>query len=385
MRLAIVGGALQGMEAAYLAKKAGYETIVIDKRNTAPAFSMSDESAILDPTVQESDAMRIFRGCDAVIPACEDTGLLSRLDELLRYSGIPFLFDMDSYIISSSKSASNSMMEAAGIPLPKRWQECGYPIVVKPSSQSGSAGVMVANDEQDVAAGIEMIMRMGDEPVIQEFVSGTVVSTEVIGNGHDYRSFVTTEIMLSKDYDCKRVRCAPGILSQEREDEFRRIAETIGERMNLGALMDVEAINSKDGLKVLEIDARIPSQTPAAVLAATGINLLEELVNSRSGVPPVKKKDHASSYEHLLVRYGKVTTTGEREFAAVRDPRTVRGLFGSDEMITDYEDGSNVWRCAMINSAADEETLEKKRARCIEAIMEECGSSDFEDPSPEII
>ena len=34
MRLCIVGGALQGMEAAFLGKKAGFETVVIDRRPT---------------------------------------------------------------------------------------------------------------------------------------------------------------------------------------------------------------------------------------------------------------------------------------------------------------------------------------------------------------
>lgn len=37
MRLCIVGGALQGMEAVFLASKAGYETVVIDRRPDAPA------------------------------------------------------------------------------------------------------------------------------------------------------------------------------------------------------------------------------------------------------------------------------------------------------------------------------------------------------------
>ena len=36
MRLAIVGGALQGMEAAYLSKRAGYETVVIDRKIDCP-------------------------------------------------------------------------------------------------------------------------------------------------------------------------------------------------------------------------------------------------------------------------------------------------------------------------------------------------------------
>ena len=382
MRIAIVGGSLQGIESVYLAKKAGYTAVVIDKMNSAPAFSMADESFVLDLTEQESDAMRIFRGCDAVLPACEDISVLIKLDEMLSRSKIPLLFDADAYKISSSKNASNNMMERIGVPMPRKWQQCGYPLVVKPSSQSGSTGVTVANDRDETDEGIRKIMKIGDEPVIQEFVKGKNVSIEVIGNGNEFISFVTTEMQMSGNYDCKRVRCLPGILTREKEDEFRKVAEAVAQSIDLGALMDVEAVDTEKGLKVLEIDACIPTQTPAAVLAATGINLLEELVNSRFGGTAGERENRVSSYEHFIIDHGKMAACGENEFAAVRSPAMVRRLFGADEMITDFEDGADIWRCAMINSAGSEEELEKKRARCIRTIMDECKIDEFLDTHP---
>jgi pyrrolysine biosynthesis protein PylC len=384
VRIAIVGGALQGMEAVYLSKKAGFETFVIDKRKDAPALSVSDDHAVLNPATNRKEAMRIFEGCDAVLPACEDMGLLCALQELFSVSDIPLLFDMDSYMVSSSKSASNRIMEGAGIPIPRKWPECGYPAILKPSSQSGSIGVTVAYSENDVSDGLKKIAGIGDEPVIQEFVSGKSVSVEVIGNGREFRSFATTEILLSKDYDCKRVRCTPDILTDEREEEFRHIAERIAESIGLKSLMDVEAIDTENGLKVLEIDARIPSQTPAAVLAATGMNILKEMV-----IPDRRAYENmdsrVSSYEHFVINNGTMMTCGEKEFSHVRRPRIVSGMFGSDDMITDYEPGKKIWRCTMINSADTEDELERKRSRCIAAIMNECNVNEFVDPSPDVI
>ncbi|MDR0198617.1 MAG: 3-methylornithine--L-lysine ligase PylC [Methanomassiliicoccaceae archaeon] len=385
MRIAIVGGALQGTESVYLAKKAGYETFVIDKRDNAPALSLADDHAVLDPVFSEKEAMRIFNDCDVVLPACEDLTLLCSLVNMMRSSEIPLLFDMDSYILSSSKSASNQMMEAAGIPLPRKWPECGFPAIVKPSSQSGSVGVSVAYDENDVSAGIDDIIKMGDQPVIQEFVSVKGVSIEAIGNGREFRSFVTTEIMISGNYDCKRVRCTPDLLSAEKEREFREIAERAAVYMNLKALMDVEAIDTRNGLRVLEIDARIPSQTPAAVLAATGVNILEELVRSRFGTFGGDIKNGASSYEHFLIKDKKLITCGEKEFALVVSPKIEKGLFGADEFISDHRSGAEEWRGTMINGAATDAELERKRARCIERIMKECGLNEFVDVSPEMM
>ncbi|MCL1905318.1 MAG: 3-methylornithine--L-lysine ligase PylC, partial [Methanomassiliicoccaceae archaeon] len=155
MRLAIVGGGMRGMEATYLAKKAGFETITIDRRDSTPAFSLSDEFEILDPVRQESEAKKLFGDCDAVIPTCGNVELLAKLDDMLRYSTTPFLFDMDSYTVASSKFASNSMMEMAGIPIPKGWKHCGFPKIIRPSSQIGGRGVTIAYDEKDMAEGID--------------------------------------------------------------------------------------------------------------------------------------------------------------------------------------------------------------------------------------
>ena len=43
MRLAVVGGKLQGTEAAYLAGEAGYEVVLIDRRAERPAAGLAAE------------------------------------------------------------------------------------------------------------------------------------------------------------------------------------------------------------------------------------------------------------------------------------------------------------------------------------------------------
>jgi pyrrolysine biosynthesis protein PylC len=381
MRIAIIGAELHGIETAYLAKKAGYETFVIGKRKEAPALSLADEHLVMGD-VPESRAVRMVGECDAAIPACENVKALSSMVDLLKNSGVPLLFDINAHTVTSSKIASNALMEKIGIPTPRRWQECGYPVIVKPSSQSGGAGVTIAYNGKEVNGGIEKVMRIGDEPLIQEYVPGRCVSIDVIGDGRRSRTLVVTEGSFDRDHDCKIVRCSPNILTEEKEREFRRIARRLAEVLDLGSVMSVEAIDSENGLKVMEMDARIPTQAPSAVLAATGLNLLKEMVGPQTAPGKAKENMRASSYEHLIVKDGRMSTCGEREFAGIRNPSVIRGLFGSDEMITDYVSGAAAWRCAMINSAASEEELERKRAECIRAIVKECGIREYSDSSP---
>ena len=380
MILGIVGGALQGMEAVYLAHHAGYKTLLLDKRDDPPAASMADSFMKLNPAKDPKTAKRILEGCDAVIPACEDTELLEALNKMLSGSDTKLLFDMEAYRISSSKDRSNRMMGEIGVPMPQEWPACGYPAIVKPSSQSGSVGVAVAWSQKDVSESMDRILAMGDKPIIQEFVSGKSLSVEVIG-GDDPRSFALTEILLSSDYDCKMVRCSPHIADASVAAEMGELAERISKHMGLKALMDLEAISTPKGLRVLEIDARIPSQTPAAVLAATGMNMLEELVSRPGRVG----RGGCSVYEHLHIKDGALITCGEKNFSKVSKPYLAHGLFGADEMITDYRSDKNEWRCTMINGGRTEEEVEAKRKDVIRRIMEDCGLRGFSDEIPGVI
>ena len=347
------------MEAAFLGKKAGFETVVVDRKETAPALSICDEPHVLNPLDDPAEAKGIFESCDAVIPACEELDLLEALDSSLSGTSVPFLFDLKSYGVSCSKRRSNDVMASVGVPLPQPWPECGFPVIVKPSSQSGSIGVSVAFNQQDV---------------------------EVIGNGETARSFVTTEVVLDHNYDCKMVRCFPDLLSPEEDELFGRIGRDVAEAIGLNALMDVEAIDTPKGLRVLEIDARIPSQTPAAIWTGAGINLLEELVASRTGKETGRKNSGRSGiYWHLYQQDGVLRTSGEKEFGHVRNPRMERGLFGSDDSITDYEPGRRDWHGTFMVSGDTPEEAEARRESVINRIIEECQVDTFIDGAPDVI
>ena len=386
MKIGIVGGALQGMEAVFLSSKAGFETLVIDRKGTAPALSLSDSHEVLDVTLDTDGAKKILQDCDAVIPACEDMEALVALDKMMKHSEVPFLFDLNAYEVSSSKKRSNEIMAGTGVPMPRPWPECGFPIIVKPSSQSGSVGVSAVNNDKEMDAALKVVSGLGDIPIIQEFVSGKSVSIEVIGTGGSARSFSTTEVVLDSNYDCKMVLCEPGILPKEDDELFAGIGKDIAEAVRLNGLMDVEAIYTKSGLKVLEVDARIPSQTPAAVWAATDINILEELAFSQAGKSSgAKKRNGCSAYEHYIIENDNLITCGEKVFGKITRPRFETRFFGADEAITDYLPGKDVWRATVITKGKDAAEVLDKRKTFIHNVMRECDLEEYIDRSPRMV
>lgn len=386
MKVGVVGGALQGTEAVYLSRKAGIETVVVDRRKRAPALSLADEAVIIDIIKEPNRAARIFGDCDAVLPANENYETLVNLVKIFEKLEVPLMFDMKSYEISSSKIRSNEMMRKLNIPMPGDWPGCGFPVVVKPSGQSGSAGVTKAITQQQLEDSIERVRSMGDDCIVQEYVDGPNISIEVIGNGMEIVPLVITEIVLDDVYDCKMVRSPYNKLEPEIERMFIEASKKMATQLGLNGIMDVEAI-VKDGIpKVLEIDARIPSQTPAAVLGSSGVNMMSMLtdvfVKGRLDRPSSIKKGGAF-YEHIIVDGKTMRSCGEGVFSKVDRPNLISGLFGSDEMITDYQPGKKKWRATIINSDPDENAAWGKRLACLWEIMEQTGVTKYINPTPE--
>ena len=99
---------------------------------------------------------------------------------------------------------------------------------------------------------------------------------EIVGRPGSYRALQVTDLYVDDDYDCKRV-VAPSNLPPGLVAEFEKSSLAIAEALELNGVMDVEAILSRGELKILEIDARLPSQTPTAVYWSTGSNMVQLL------------------------------------------------------------------------------------------------------------
>jgi len=353
---------------------------VLDRRAEAPAASLADESATVDVAKDPDAARRLMAGCDAVLPANEDMGCLIATDRVCREAGLPLLFDLDAYRLSSSKEDSNRLFRSMGAPAPGDWPSCGFPVVVKPSGMSGSVGVTKAADEAELASAVRAVEAMGDAAVVQEWVEGPNISIEVVSDGREAVPLVLTEVVLDGHYDCRMVKCPLEGVGRDVAAGFAEWSGRIAERMGLKGLMDVEAIVHGGAAKILEIDARIPSQTPAAVLAATGVNILEALARTVLDGKTFRPapREGAAVYEHVRVEDGVMRPTGEGGVADMMRPTSSQGLFGWDEIITDHRPGSRSWRATVICSGPTPEKAWSKRNACMARMAEETGARGLE-------
>ena len=387
MRLLVVGGKLQGTEAVYLAAKAGWETVLVDRRGGTPAQGLAHEHVAMDVVADERRTRALAATCDAVLPACEDLDTLEWLAAHVPDWGVPLLFDLAAYRISSSKLASQTLFAELDVPRPLPWPACGFPAVVKPDAASGSDGVSVVSDETALATALASLEAAGHESLVEEYVAGPSLSLEVLAWDGRALPLQVTGLEFDAVYDCKRVvapvgeleagepaaagpggscawdqAVAPGTLAA-----FDAAASRLGAGLGLNGLMDVEVMVRGGEPKVLEIDARLPSQTPTAVYWSCGLNIVELLHETvRHGLPAGIDRTplRACVYQHVHAHDGLLEVAGEHVMGSAAPLRLIEDFFGADEALTDFHAGSRRWAATLIATGAN---VGEARSRADEA------------------
>ena len=383
MKAAIIGGKLQGLEAVYLAEKAGWDVTVIDAVPNPPASGLCHQFLHKDITTQ-THIEKLLQPFDLVIPALENVKTLTCLQNYARLHKTPVLFDFNAYAVTSSKIESDKLLAAIHIPTPVHYPDCDFPVIVKPSTGSGSKGVRVIHDLKQLDSHLEVV---SGEQVIQKVVQGPSYSLEIIGTPGNYIPLQVTELEMDPVYDCKRVT-APVGLSHKRIKQFEKISTIIAQTLALKGIMDIEVILENDVLRVLEIDARFPSQTPITVHASTGVNMLQLLAAphllSAEQAFEATQSQRGVIFEHIQVMGRELTVTGEHAMALVGPLRLVNDFFGADEAITNQSDNHTNWVATLIICAENRTMAWERRETVIADIMRFFGLSTYGDHTPEI-
>jgi pyrrolysine biosynthesis protein PylC len=362
-KIVIIGGKLQGIEACYLGMKAGIETILVDKNPEAPARHLCSRFVCEDLFERSSQLLVDMKEADIVLPALENNAVLGWLDRDAKEQGYTLAFDWSAYKMSSSKIQSDLLFRKCGIPVPEYFPGGAYPYICKPDCDSGSHGV----ERLDTPAQLHEALAKNCDLVIQEFMEGPSYSIEIIGKPGMYRTYLVTQIHMDQRYDCKMVTAPCGLTSVQ-EDTLRKMAFCIAEAISLHGIMDLEVIEHNGTFKVLEIDARIPSQTPTAVLHSSGMNLLEELRDLFATGYFLKSQERRGNYvayEHYLFNHNIPHLLGERIMTMGKPLMNKPGFCGADDVITDHQPGQDPWRGTFINAAPTKMALMSKRAKML--------------------
>ncbi len=371
MRLALVGGCLQGLEAAYLAKKADITTLLIDREPNTPASTIVDENYIFDVMKQEDLFTKLCKTIDAVLPTTENIKTLLFLEKACKRHGVPFLQDNDAFLVTSNKTRSKNFLRSHHVDVPKPWPDATFPLIVKPARLSGSVSVRKVSIPSQLPHVISEVQQVDQEVIVEEFVEGRAISLEVLAFKGNPIPFQITDLEFDEFYGCKRVT-APTVIPNRIKTKFIDTGLKIAKYLNLNGLTDVQSIvTTSNLLKTNEINARLPSQTPTVVFHSTGINIVEEIASMfLMNTLPSKNVDIEKGvvYQHVIIRDHSLKVQGEHILADAKNLTHELNFFGADEAITNFFSKDVKKRVATL--IVRDSTLEKAKKK-MDAVVEE--------------
>jgi pyrrolysine biosynthesis protein PylC len=254
--------------------------------------------------------------------------------------------------------------------------------VVKPNVGSGSQGVMVFNDSESFSAHEN---GCDDQWVLQEYVQGPSYSIEIIGMPDQYVPLQVTDLGMDETYDCKRV-LAPTDLPDALISDFEQISISLANGLQLTGLMDVEVILHDNKLKVLEIDARLPSQTPTAVYWSTGLNMVQMLADLFLNQDDINRKSMHSPkgvvYEHIHKMPNRLEVVGEHIMSGTDALGIQSDFFGADEAITNYAPDRDEWVATLIICEDSRNAAWERRNAVIADIRQHYKIETYRDAPP---
>ncbi len=380
IKIAIIGGKLRGIEVAFLAKMAGIYTVLIDKDKLTPASGLCSENYVFDVEKKESALLSIMKNVDIVIPAVENKNVLRAIEEMCREIDLKVAFDFTAYDITAARIKADLLIKEENIPRLAYYPDAKPPYVLKPAVGNRRRSIRMV----DTYENLEFLMSRKDSPeswIAQEYAKGPVFSVEITGKPGDYSANEIAQLYLESDFDSDMVDC-PAELDTDQNKIFTENALSLAEKLQLTGIFGVEALKVDDGLKIMEINAIFPSQTPIAVFYSTGINIVVELLSVFADEKMSKKLSNIINDRYENNKYvvledfqffnKKPTFKGESCLRKAGPLKIMMDFFGSDYAITDYIDDDHEWQAVFINISDTQSRLIEKRILSREALLEHC-------------
>ena len=325
-RLLIIGASILQLPAIKKAKELGFYVGVADYNPNAIGIPYADEYFNVSTIDEEGvcEAARAF-GADGIMTLATDMPMRSvaYACQKLGLVGISY----DTAVKSTDKGEMIKAFEANGVEHPWYYiletpeqaeavlDRITYPFITKPSDNSGSRGVMLVNNREELTQAIAYSSENGRKGgvIVEEYMVGSEVSVEVIVyQGIPHVLQVTDKLTTGAPHFVEMGHSQPSRLGAENvakiEDLACRAVKAVG--INDGPA-HVEIMLTKDGPKMVELGARMGGDciTTHLVPLSTGIDMIKATIDICLGEEPdiAPRFDKGSAIRFFNVPYGTIT------------------------------------------------------------------------------
>lgn len=232
---------------------------------------------------------------DAIVTAATDKPLVM-MARVARELCLPF-YSVETAQWSTDKFQMKERFELGGVPhaqgrLISKVEEAEglvFPVIVKPRDNSGSRGVKLCRDNNELQISIDEALENSklDTVLVEEFIEGPEYSIESLH--HDGKSEViqfTEKKTTEFPYNVELGHIQPANISEENKQKIREIIEKIGKALNFeNCPSHTELKINERGIYVIETSPRLGGDYITSTLTplSTGVNLEDELLKIAMG------------------------------------------------------------------------------------------------------
>lgn len=206
-KLLVVGGVPMLCELIAYAQANGAYVIVSDNVPSSLAKDLADEAWDISTADIPALALRCKEaGVDGLATGFNDFNI-GRAAELAEATGLTFYATPQLVDVTMDKTNFNALCVSSGVPTMRRFdpaedpREMRYPVIVKPVDSSGSRGITICRDAEQVPSALEFAMSHSykGDVLVEEYVEGDEVGVNYFMSDGAIRCSAIHDRYLQKD------------------------------------------------------------------------------------------------------------------------------------------------------------------------------------------
>lgn len=340
-RIMILGASILQVPAIREAKKLGLRVVAVDMDPNAVGFR---EEGVETEVISTIDVPAVVAAAkkhqvDGIITIASDMPMRS-VAAVAREMNLIGISD-DTAIKATNKAAMRKTFKQHGVASPvffkisdekEYWKAVSSfdrAFIVKPADNSGSRGIFLVEDPQNMSAAKEayaysrMFSRNGDV-MVEEFMKGPEVSVEILAiNGEPHVLQITDKLTSGAPHFVEIGHSQPSCLPEEIQKSIAELAIQAAKAVGVSVgPAHAEIIVTDEGPKMVEIGARMGGGciTTHLVPLSTGVNMTRATIQTALGEKPdiSGKYSKAAAIRFIVPPSGKIVKiTGEAEARAI--------------------------------------------------------------------
>jgi biotin carboxylase len=333
-KLLVVGGSYLQLPAIIKGKEMGFKVAVADYNPNAVGISYADEFYNVS-TVDEQGIYQAAKefGADGVITLATDMPMraVAYTCEKLGLIGVKY----DTANKATNKGEMIKAFEDYGVVHPWYFivddveeihnieSQINYPCISKPLDSSGSRGVVLINNQNDLRESIKYSASYSRDNgvIIEEYMLGSEVSVEVfVVNKEVHILAITDKLTTGSPHFVELRHSQPSLVEEKDALEIRKLASKAVLALGIdNGPAHVEIMLTKTGPKIIEVGARLGGDFISTYLVplSTGIDMVKAVINLACGeeVDLKPKFNKASSIQYITAEQGYIKEINGLELA----------------------------------------------------------------------